>query len=100
MGPVDPPADTTGSWNAPRRPTSDLLARILVDGRRPLVTAEDRRAATDDLIFWRAGAVVLIPHQHATVLQVTLTDLLGRQPQQVGGVMLWDVRNLPVPPVN
>lgn len=98
MGPVNPPTDTTGSWSAPRRPTSDLLARILADGRRPPVTAADRRAAIDDLIFWRAGAVVLIPHRYSTVLQATVTDLLQRAPQQVGGVMVWDVRDLPVPP--
>ena len=44
--------------------------------------------------------VVLVPgSRNVDVLQRTLTDLLGRQPERVGGVLLWDVRDLPVPPL-
>jgi hypothetical protein len=96
MGPVDPPADTTGSWNAPRRPTSDLLIRVVIRGVRPTVTDADRRAAVADLAFWRAGVLVLGQHEHAAALQATVTDLLGREPQALGGAMVWDVRDLPV----
>jgi hypothetical protein len=99
MGPVDPPRNDTGSWSAPRRPTSTMLRAIALTGRRPVVTAADRRAAVADLIFWRAAVVVLTPHdRYAPQLQATVTDLLGRAPQPVGGVLLWDVRQLPVPP--
>jgi len=43
--------------------------------------------------------VVLVPgSRNGDLLQATLTDLLGQQPQRVGGVLLWDVRDLPVPP--
>ena len=98
MGPVDPPGDTTGSWSAPRRPTSDLLRRVTNTGRRPVVTDADRRAAVTDLIFWRAAVVVLGQHRYADDLQATVTDLLDRQPQRIGGALVWDVRDLPVPP--
>jgi hypothetical protein len=98
MGPVDPPRDTTGSWSAPRRPTSDLLRRVAKTGIRPRITPADRQAAVTDLIFWRGAVVVLGQHRHAAALQATLTDLLGRAPQPVGGVLIWDVRDLPVPP--
>jgi hypothetical protein len=98
MGPVDPPADTTGSWAAPRRPTSDLIGGVTRTGVRPTVTAADRQAAVTDLIFWRAAVVVLGEHRYAGALQATVTDLLARQPQQIGGALVWDVRDLPVPP--
>jgi hypothetical protein len=100
MGPANPPADDTGSWNAPPRRTSTLLTEVVRYGRAVPVTAADRRAATDDLIFWRAAVVVLVPGDpNADVLERTVTDLLGEPPTEVGGVRLWDVRDLPVPPV-
>jgi hypothetical protein len=99
MGPVNPPFNDTGSWNAPRRHTSDLLTRVRENGRLPVLTPTDRRLARTDLLFWRAAVVVLIPEsKNGPVLQATVTGLLGRQPQQVGGVLLWDVRDLAVPP--
>jgi hypothetical protein len=97
MGPVNPPTDTTGSWNAPRRATSDLLLLVTRDGVRPVVTDADRRAAVSDLVFWRAGVLVLGQHEYAPALQATVSDLLGREPQAIGGAMVWDVRDLPVP---
>ncbi|HET6482690.1 MAG TPA: hypothetical protein VFG35_22020 [Actinoplanes sp.] len=97
MGPVNPPADHTGSWNAPRRFTSDLLWRVREFGERPPLTAGDKARITEDLIFWRAAVVVLIPNsRNEAPLLDTLTAALG-PPQQVGGVRLWDVRYLAVP---
>jgi hypothetical protein len=99
MGPANPPADDTGSWSAPPRPTSTLLWRVREYGRPVPVTADTRRAAIDDLVFWRAAVVVLIPgSRNGDLLEDTVTELLQRQPRQVGGVLLWDVRDLPVPP--
>ncbi len=91
MGPVNPPADDTGSWAAPRRPTADLLLGVVLTGRAPAVTDADRRAAAADLAYWRAGAVALVETPHRAALQATLTDLLGRAPEPVGGVLLWRV---------
>jgi hypothetical protein len=100
MGPANPPGDETGSWNAPPRFTSNLLWRVREFGRQPQLTSADYRHAAEDLTFWRAAVVVLVPgSRNVDVLQRTLTDLLGRPPEQVGGVLLWDVRDLPVPPL-
>ncbi|MGX6606370.1 hypothetical protein ACWKSP_30220 [Micromonosporaceae bacterium Da 78-11] len=97
MGPVDPPADDTGSWNAPKRFTSQLLWRVREYGQRPVLTATDRAMIRTDLIYWRAAVVVLIPDsRNGDALLATLTDALG-PPQPVGGVQVWDMRGLPVP---
>jgi hypothetical protein len=99
MGPVNPPADDTGSWAAPARPTSTLLWRVREYGQVPRLSDAAYRNAIDDLVFWRAAVVVLIPDsRNSAALQATLTDLLGRPPTPVGGVLMWDVRDLPVPP--
>jgi hypothetical protein len=90
MGPANPPAVDTGSWNAPPRFTSDLLWRVREYGRVPVVDGADRAAFAADLKFWRAGVVVLVPQsRNGPQLLATLTALFGRAPQVVGGVQLW-----------
>jgi hypothetical protein len=97
MGPADPPADDTGSWNAPPRFTSTLLSWVREYGLRPALSDADRARIRADLTYWRAGVVVLIPDsRHGDVLLLTLVDALG-PPQLVGGVEVWDMRGLPVP---
>ncbi|AGZ40395.1 hypothetical protein [Actinoplanes friuliensis] len=94
MGPANPPADKTGSWNAAPRPTSDLLRIAGAYGRMPVVTGADRRAAITDLTYWRAAVVVLVPGTpNHDLLQTLVSDLLEKEPQQVGGVQVWDVRD-------
>ena len=98
MGPANPPATITGSWNAAPRRTSDLLRLAGAYGRMPVVTVSDRMSAVADLTYWRASVVVLVPGTpHHDLLQSIITDLLGKAPQPVGGVQLWDVRDI-VPP--
>jgi len=98
MGPANPPADLTGSWNAPSRFTSYLLWRVREYGVPAVLGAADRQRIRNDLIFWRAGVVVLIPDsRNGDALLTTLRDALG-EPRLVGGVEVWDMRSLPVPP--
>ncbi len=98
MGPANPPLNQTGSWNAAPRPTSDLLRLAGAYGRSPVVTVADQRAAIADLTYWRAAVVVLVPGTpHHDLLRSILTELLGKAPRPVGGVQLWDVRDV-VPP--
>ncbi|MBB2941518.1 hypothetical protein FB565_001222 [Actinoplanes lutulentus] len=98
MGPVNPPADDTGSWNAPRRFTSDLLWRVREYGRVPELTDADRARITEDLIFWRAGVIILVPGgRNPEAQRELLVDALG-EPKSAGGVEFWDMRSLPVPP--
>jgi hypothetical protein len=57
----------------------------------------DRALIRTDLIFWRAAVVVLIPEsRNGAALLATLVDALG-PPRLVGGVEVWDMRDLPVP---
>jgi hypothetical protein len=95
MGPANPPLNKTGSWNAAPRRTSDLLRIAGAYGRMPVVTLADRMAAKADLTYWRAAVVVLVPGTpHHDLLSTIVTDLLGKSPQTVGGVQLWDVRDV------
>ena len=98
MGPVNPPADDTGSWMAPRRYTSDLLWAVREYGAVPALTEANRRQVVADLTYWRAAVVVLVPDsRNGAALQAVLTDALG-PPQLIGGAQVWDVRSLQVPP--
>lgn len=91
MGPENPPADDTGSWRAPARFTNDLLVRVQLTGVEPYLTDSDRKRIADDLTFWKAAVVVLVPQaKNAAVLRATLVDALGA-PKLVGGVEIWVV---------
>jgi len=92
IGPAGPD-NKRARWNAPPRPTSTLLDRVAYRGVAPNVTDEDRRAAREDLRFWRASVVVLGPHKYEADLRSTLEALLGPG-QRVDDVWLWDVRSL------
>ncbi len=95
VGPNPDSPDGEGMSGPPHRPTLDLLFNVVVTGRVPAVTAEDRRNAVADLRYWRASVVVLSPSQaQADHLDMTMTALLGFPPSLVGGVWLWDVRSL------
>ncbi|MFI7543283.1 hypothetical protein [Actinoplanes sp. NPDC049599] len=98
MGPANPPLTITGSWNAAPRPTSELLRLAGAYGRMPVVSVADRTSAVADLTYWRASVVVLVPGTpHHDLLRSIITELLGKAPQPVGGVLLWDVRDIATP---
>jgi hypothetical protein len=117
LGPTGP-GNKQARFGAPQRPTAVKLYAVSVlpgeprpyaDGDTPiasvdfparptdvatLVTAADRQAALADLRFWRAAVVVLPPGYNEELLWRTVTNLLGFQPVWVGGLWLWDVREL------
>jgi hypothetical protein len=63
-----------------------------------VINDTDRQKIKDDLTFWRAAVVVLVPDsRNGDALLTTLTDALG-PPRLIGGVEVWDVCSLPVPP--
>jgi hypothetical protein len=95
MGPAGPPDDNLGSWRAPTRTTSQLLATAQTTGWHPDLTDADRALIRADLAYWRAAVVVLVPQaENVAALRATLVDALGTQPKLVGGVEIWDVRSL------
>lgn len=70
-------------------PTAQLLANVASTGVPAELTPQDRTQAAADFAAWRADALVIGPDPAAEVLRVTVTDLLGREPQSVDGVLVW-----------
>jgi hypothetical protein len=98
MGPADPPGDLTGSWTGPPRYTSTIVRTAVLYGMVPRIGPQQAAAIRQDLIYWRAAVVVLVPgQQHGDIVESIVREALG-SPQVVGGVEIWDVRSLPVPP--
>ncbi|MEU7608964.1 hypothetical protein [Micromonospora sp. NPDC049204] len=89
---ADPPR--VALFGAPPRPTSSFFATIRRTGAVPPITPQARVRAVDDLRFWRAGVVILGPHEHETALRRGMTELTGIQPARTGDVWVWDVRSL------
>ncbi|NBE56562.1 glycosyltransferase [Streptomyces sp. YC537] len=83
--------DRTGIYGAAPRHTSNLLRDVRYSGRVPRLSEEWRRQAAADLEYWNAGALVLAPQPGAPALRETLRQLLGRDGERVGGVMVWDL---------
>ncbi|RLP91690.1 hypothetical protein EAD98_23230 [Micromonospora sp. CV4] len=81
-------------FTAPPRPTSSFFGTIRRTGAVPPITPQSRVKAVDDLRYWRAGVVILGPHEHEAALRRGMTELTGIQPTFTGGVWVWDVRPL------
>lgn len=94
---VGPDALGTGDkarFGAPDRPTGELLRNVWVFGKLPQVTAKEREQAVTDLRFWQADIMVLGPELYRAELRETVTALLGREPIEIGGVLVWPVGDL------
>lgn len=90
----DAPEGPIALFTAPPRPTSSFFVTIRRTGAVPPITPQARVDAIDDLRYWRAGVVVLGPHEHAEALRRGMTELTGVRPTYTGGVWVWDVRPL------
>ncbi|GIJ79014.1 hypothetical protein SAMN05443287_10726 [Micromonospora phaseoli] len=95
LGPdTRPGRDRIALFTAPPRATSSFFGTIRRTGEVPPVTAQARREAVQDLRYWRAGVVILGPHEHADALRTGMTELTDIEPTYIGGVWVWDVRSL------
>ncbi|MEU5956645.1 dolichyl-phosphate beta-glucosyltransferase [Streptomyces sp. NPDC047525] len=88
-GPWGP--DRVGIYGASPRNTSNLLRDVRASGRAPQITDAWRRAAREDLAYWNAGVLVLVPQEHDAELRVTVEELLDRPGKWVDGVWIWDL---------
>jgi hypothetical protein len=70
-------------------PTADLLNQVALTGKPADVTPEARARATADLAAWGADRIVLGPTPAQAALRETVSNLIGRQPEQVSGVYVW-----------
>ncbi|MEU5965674.1 hypothetical protein ABZ777_31080 [Micromonospora parva] len=89
---ADPPK--VALFGAVPRPTSNFFTTIRRTGAVPPITPQSRVRAVDDLRYWRAGVVILGPHEHEAALRRGMTELTGIEPVFTGGVWVWDVRSL------
>ncbi|MFD9333720.1 dolichyl-phosphate beta-glucosyltransferase [Streptomyces sp. NPDC060028] len=89
-GPWGP--DRIGIYGAAPRMLSNLLSDVGWGATPPVVTEEMREQAGRDLDSWKAGVLVLPQrHKHAEELRTTITELLGREPEQAADCLVWRV---------
>jgi hypothetical protein len=93
LGPAGGVKGNHATSAAPPRPTDKLIEEAMYGTAVPAVTAVDRAQARTDLAYWHT-AVVLCPNDVSTAQDRALMEALIGPPQLVGGVWLWDVRNL------
>jgi hypothetical protein len=89
--------DGTATFTAAVRPTTSFLALARRFRVSPPISDRLRAQSREDLRFWRAGAIVLVPQADPVVTaryRLAMTRLLGFAPREVDGVELWDVRSL------
>jgi hypothetical protein len=80
------------SLNAPPTALGDQM--IAIDQGAPYAgMSQSRRVRLlADLRRWNADAVIVGPMEHQAAMVAMFTDLLGRPPEQVGGVYRWSAR--------
>jgi hypothetical protein len=83
--------------DAPSTTTAKALVRAQA-GQAPKLTPALRTAIAEDFATWRVASVVLGPTPHRQVVAEFLTELLGRPPEDVGGVQLWRDATVRIPP--
>lgn len=89
LGPGGP--EGRAMFNAPARPTSDLIYQVLVSNQVPPVGPQEQANAHADLQYWQADLVVLPAHPNEAALRGTVEALLGPG-QRHTDVWIWDVR--------
>jgi hypothetical protein len=73
-----------------------LFHAIMVDGRPRPVTSQMRGDFAAALHRWKACTVVLGPAPNFDVLRRQATELIGKEPEAVDGVLLWrDLSGVP-----
>jgi hypothetical protein len=87
--------DRTGVYGVPLNWTASLLRDARYTGVAPVIDPTARAQAREDLAYWRAGALVLVPQPHADVLRETVTKLVGSPGRRVDGVWVWDLHEAP-----
>jgi hypothetical protein len=86
---VGPGKTRKGHYGAVQRPTSQLLDAIAGGEERSIGPDEQARARAD-MRFWRAGVVVLGPHERQDELRQACEALFGAG-SYVGGVWMWSM---------
>ncbi len=97
LGPSDDPKDPDDrrAVFAPSpRPSEQLWQDAAQTGDVPPIGRPELAQFRVDLAYWHAAVLVLSPGHQEEALWKTLLALVGRPPAWVGGVWVWDVRDL------
>jgi hypothetical protein len=86
---VGPGEDRKGHYGPIQRPTSRLLDAV-ARGEQPSIGLDEQAQARRDVQHWRAGAVVLGPHERRDQLREACDEMFGAG-SYVGGVWVWRV---------
>src|SRR6266545_3426789 len=86
---IGPQPDGRPRFDTNPRSGSQVFSRIYGGRPPPPLTKHWRLALARDFVRWRVGSVVVGPMPNQAVMVGFLTDLLGAQPEKVGGVYLW-----------
>jgi hypothetical protein len=70
-------------------PVGHLMIDVQDHGVLPVLRAEDRAAAAQELADAGISVVIVGPMQHREEMIALFTDLFGRPPAEAGGVQLW-----------
>ncbi|WP_157756651.1 hypothetical protein [Plantactinospora sp. KBS50] len=89
---IGPGPGGEGIFGVASRPTAGLFYAVADGQPVPVVGAQQRAQAIEDLRYWRASVVVLGPQERQDALLALATALLGPA-QRVDDVWLWDVRS-------
>jgi len=94
---IGPGANGRANLGGQLSKTGALFIGVMTDGRLRQVTPAMRRDFVADLHRWKACTVVLGPARNFDVLRKQAATLIGTEPEQVGGVLLWrDLSSVPV----
>ncbi|MEC3981965.1 glycosyl transferase [Amycolatopsis sp. H20-H5] len=88
------PGDKRGRYGAAQRPTSSLLDVVRQTGMAVTVTEAQHQQALDDLRYWRADVLIVVPREHDDTFRTTVDQLVRKPGQFVDGVWMWDVRTI------
>ena len=96
---ITPQPDGRPRFDTNPTSASMVFTRIFRGRPPPRLTGPWRRVLARDFVRWRVGSVVVGPMPNRAVMVGFLTDLLGAEPEKVGGVYLWrDPRVVTTPP--
>jgi dolichyl-phosphate beta-glucosyltransferase len=77
------------AFGPPRSTTSVVLEGIELGEETPAPTEELRASMAADLAAWHVRTVVVGPMPHEDRAVATLSRVVGRPPERVGGVWVW-----------
>ncbi len=86
---VGPDAEGKPRFGPPLDLINGVMNRVGSGREPPELTRDLRRRIMADLRKWDVRTVIVGPAKHRDILVPFLSNLLGRKPQEVGGVSVW-----------